>query len=266
MQLSIIIPTFNRKQKLQKLIKSIFVNEKKLLKNVEVIIINDGSTDNTSNFISQLNFKNLRAYNIQNSGRSYALLKGILYAKGKFTIFMDDDDFFYKNSIKTIKEDIEFNQNINCFIYNVKLKKKRNLNISQNKVFRSYFHFRSKYFIFRDLKEVIETKFLKQVVKKILFQSLKTRIPTGYIFAKLSKEFSLKWIFKDKKIIKINYLSDGISNNLQILNKADLKYVISFYQLLLHEKNINFFYKFYCFINLIKYKIRLNYKKIAKFY
>ena len=99
---SVILPSYNRFDSLLNSIKSI--NEQ-THKNIEIIVINDGSTDkrydeyvfdNNVNLISlKENSVNLKGY-FSDSIRNY----GIAESKGKYIAFLDDDDYWFPNKIE----------------------------------------------------------------------------------------------------------------------------------------------------------------------
>lgn len=87
---SVIIPTFNRAQCIKRAILSIF-NQK--YTDLEIIVVNDGSKDNTSEIISSLQDRRLRLIcHETNKGLAAARNTGINNAEGKFITFLDDDD------------------------------------------------------------------------------------------------------------------------------------------------------------------------------
>ena len=88
--ISVIIPTFNRAHCIEKAILSIF---KQKYTNFEIIIVNDGSTDDTLEIISSLQDKRLRLIcHERNKGLAVARNTGINNAKGEFITFLDDHD------------------------------------------------------------------------------------------------------------------------------------------------------------------------------
>lgn len=107
MRLSIFTPTYNRKEQLQFLYKSIIESLKDISKNdfVEWIIIDDGSTeDNTSiidSFIENNIFK-IKYYKQENGGKHTAFNKAIGLAESDIFICIDDDDQLTKNAISDI--------------------------------------------------------------------------------------------------------------------------------------------------------------------
>lgn len=89
---SVIIPTYNRVNLLHRAIKSVL---KQTYQIFELIIVDDGSSDNTDQVVT--NFSDSRIHYIRlnnNRGKSIALNEGIKASKGEFLIFLDDDDEF----------------------------------------------------------------------------------------------------------------------------------------------------------------------------
>lgn len=95
-KISVIIPVYNTNPEfLQKAINSV-VNQ--TYKNIEVIIVNDGSTDNnTLNFLKTLDNKNINIINQENKGAGGARNTGINSATCDYIGFLDADDWLDKN-------------------------------------------------------------------------------------------------------------------------------------------------------------------------
>ena len=98
---SIIIPTYNRCQLVQKTIESIMAQD---FSEWECIIINDGSTDNTAEIIPEFirNDQRFSFVNQMNSERAISRNNGAKLAKGKYFIFLDSDDLFENNHLKQL--------------------------------------------------------------------------------------------------------------------------------------------------------------------
>lgn len=92
MKISIIIPVYNRQKTIKKCIKSV-VNQ--TYKELEIIIINDGSTDNSLYIINSFLSKDKRmiVINQDNTGVENARFNGIKSATGDFLMFVDSDDY-----------------------------------------------------------------------------------------------------------------------------------------------------------------------------
>ena len=92
MKFSIIIPVYNAEKYIDKCLDSII---KQTYKNFEVIIINDGSFDNSMKIIHKYETKDKRfkCYSKKNGGLSDARNYGINYVKGNYLLFVDADDY-----------------------------------------------------------------------------------------------------------------------------------------------------------------------------
>lgn len=99
MQLSVIIPSYNRAQSLQRALTSVF-NQSSAVD--EVIVIDDGSTDNTLELVQQ-NFPQVKLIQQVNQGVSAARNTGIQAANFEWIALLDSDDEWLPEKIKTIK-------------------------------------------------------------------------------------------------------------------------------------------------------------------
>lgn len=106
---SIIVPCYNAESYIKKCLESIFLQT---YINIEIIIINDGSTDNSLNICQELQKqdKRIRIINQENKGASIARLEGIKQAKGEYLSFVDSDDFIEPDYIELLVYAIEKHQ------------------------------------------------------------------------------------------------------------------------------------------------------------
>lgn len=107
MLISIIIPTFNRIDFLKKAIASV---QKQTYKNYELIIVDDGSTDKTSEFLETL--CDIKIITQENTGVAAARNAGIKIASGEYIAFLDSDDIWLEHKLKTQVEWLESNPSI----------------------------------------------------------------------------------------------------------------------------------------------------------
>ena len=91
MDLSIIIPIYNGALLVDRCLDNIFSQSTQF--SYEVIIVDDGSTDNTVELIKARKEPNIVLYQQQNAGPAVARNKGVELAKGKYVAFMDADDY-----------------------------------------------------------------------------------------------------------------------------------------------------------------------------
>ena len=106
--ISIIVPIYNVEQYLNRCIESL-VNQ--TYTNLEILLIDDGSTDNSGTLAEKWisNDQRIKVYHKKNGGLSDARNYGIKYAKGKYLSFVDSDDYvdmrfieiLYKTCIET---------------------------------------------------------------------------------------------------------------------------------------------------------------------
>ncbi|HBV7137893.1 TPA: glycosyltransferase, partial [Klebsiella pneumoniae] len=105
MKLSIIIPCYNCAERINKLLMQIYPQVEDN-DNVEVILVNDGSTDNTKDVISaflQNNDSNkFLLITTQNKGAAAAREKGLEFATGEYVFFCDSDDLISHKFVQTI--------------------------------------------------------------------------------------------------------------------------------------------------------------------
>lgn len=97
---SVIVPTHNRAEMLVKAIDSIF---RQSYKNIEVIIVANGCTDNTPEVVKSLQekYKNIHFLNFPESiGGAEARNRGVDIIKGEYVAFLDDDDEWLKDKLE----------------------------------------------------------------------------------------------------------------------------------------------------------------------
>jgi len=115
--LSIIIPLYNTEKYIGQCLSSILDNDadKSLY---EVIVVDDGSTDNSPTVVSDYIISNpiLKLIRQDNLGVSVARMNGVSHAKGNYIWFIDSDDYLKKDSIKDILLTLESNPEIDTFI------------------------------------------------------------------------------------------------------------------------------------------------------
>ena len=112
--LSIILPVFNEAQTINALVDEISVHLTKYIKDFEIIIVDDGSTDNTSSIIKDMtkampNFK-IVTHEV-NKGYGYAIKSGIKASSKDWVFIMDADGQFRIDSFETFwknKQDNDF--------------------------------------------------------------------------------------------------------------------------------------------------------------
>ena len=92
--LSVIVPAYNEEKRLPKTLQEIDKYLRGRDYNYEIIVVNGGSTDRTSDIVRQMmpEIKNLKLLEVKNLGKGYAVREGMLRAKGKYRVFTDADN------------------------------------------------------------------------------------------------------------------------------------------------------------------------------
>lgn len=112
---SIVIPSYNRAHMLPGAIRSIL---DQTYQNLEIIIVNDGSTDNTYNAIEELVAGNsrIKAYHKQNEGIADTLNYGFRRTNGKYVTWNSDDNYYHKTAIERMATYLDLNADVD-FVY-----------------------------------------------------------------------------------------------------------------------------------------------------
>ena len=92
--ISVVVPVYNVEKYVKECIESILEQS---FKNFELIIVNDGSTDNSLNRVLEFKDDRIVLINQKNMGLSGARNTGIHHAKGKYITFIDSDDWISKD-------------------------------------------------------------------------------------------------------------------------------------------------------------------------
>ena len=98
--LSIIVPVYNGEKSIEKCINTIL--NMKSIDNIEVIAVDDGSTDNTKEILNKLKKcnNNLKVITSNNKGVSSARNEGIYKSNGEWLCFVDSDDIIEQTYLK----------------------------------------------------------------------------------------------------------------------------------------------------------------------
>ncbi len=114
--LSVIIPVFNAEEYLETSVLSVLDQD---FKDLEIIIINDCSTDKSGDICDSftLKYNNVNViHQKENRGVSASRNRGLQEAQGSYSIFLDSDDYLYKNSLSGLAKLIEEKPQTDVFI------------------------------------------------------------------------------------------------------------------------------------------------------
>lgn len=107
-KVSIVVPSYNRKECLPRIINSLLKQAHYIS---EIIIVDDGSTDGTFEFLGSICHPLIKPYRIQNSERAAARNYGAAFSTGEYINFFDSDDYAYPNHCETAIQIADRNSN-----------------------------------------------------------------------------------------------------------------------------------------------------------
>lgn len=154
--ISVIIPVYNAQDGIKRCVDSL-LNQS--FKNFEIILLNDGSKDDSLNILKEyeLKYSFIRVIDKQNEGVAVTRNKGILLAEGEYTMFMDNDDFVDSDYIETFYQAIH-EKKLDLVIGGYKRVNQDNQIIFSQDIQQSEW---SKYIIMAPWAKIYRTEFLK---------------------------------------------------------------------------------------------------------
>ena len=109
MEISVVVPAYNSENFIAETLDCLL---NQTLKDIQIIVVNDGSTDGTGAIIDSYAAKHANILPIyqENSGVSAARNNGIEHAEGKYIMFLDSDDLLSRDALEKIRDALERNQ------------------------------------------------------------------------------------------------------------------------------------------------------------
>jgi len=224
-KISIIIPVYNGEAFLQETLISI---QNQDFKDIEIIIIDDKSTDNSTILIKELMKTEPRIsfyQNEENKGPLYTKKKGILAAKGKYVMIIDDDDKFlqrdaftslYEEAEKFNLDILEFKSILSTSLLNIDQYNKtgkENYSILYQNELNNYMYFPG----FLGVIEKYDNKKVNHFVKTILYVNILEQIDDKYFNIRINYYEDYMFFFlltrnakSLKKIDRIFYLKEKV--------------------------------------------------------
>ena len=194
---SVLMTVFNHQNYVKNSVKSILSQN---FKRFEFILIDNGSTDNSTKIIKSFKDKRVKKIYLKNNiGRTKCLNYGLKHCRGKYIAVLDSDDVAKKNRINIQYKALENDSNLwligsNYNLINTSNKKIGQSNIDQN------LNNRPRKIIFKNLIAHSTVMFRKKLLKKIGLYPKEFQYAQDYAFyLKTIKNFKIK-ILKEKLI------------------------------------------------------------------
>lgn len=126
MKISIVVPIYNMEESLENCIVSIL---KQSFKDFELILVDDGSSDNSFEICKKYaaKYTNIIAYHQDNAGSGPARNAGIRIARGEYLLFIDSDDVLIDNALDILNKITSDNLDLYVFGYRVVYKSGKNI-------------------------------------------------------------------------------------------------------------------------------------------
>lgn len=109
-KVSIVVPTYNRADVLGRAIKSVL---SQTLQDWELIIVDDGSTDDTRSVVGEYSDERIYYLYQENQGANAARMTGVRMARGEYISFLDSDDRFHEDYLSTVADSLR-QENESC--------------------------------------------------------------------------------------------------------------------------------------------------------
>lgn len=270
--ISVIVPVYNVAQYLEKSIASI---RQQTYQNLEIILVDDGSTDESGKIAEELALadKRVKVYHQMNQGQSQARNYGRDIANGQYLIFIDSDDYIHPDMIATlyqqlVREDADVSS---CGVMNVY----SNSETPQSSNIDNYFVCDSKKFLSEYLVgEKIPGSICNKLIKRDIAKHLS--FPKGKIYEDAYYHFDLIKVAK-KYVVNTKphyfYFHRGDSSTTKPFSEKDLScvdvyetfynYVMSYYPELKKEAFFRLTHAY--FVVLDKMLLDENFKEFKDF-
>lgn len=112
-KISVILPVYNSQNYIKEAVESVLVQT---FTDFELIVVNDGSTDNTLNILNQFEDLRIRIITQDNLGPGAARNNALKIAQGEYVMYLDSDDWFYPNALEiAYREATRFNTDLTFF-------------------------------------------------------------------------------------------------------------------------------------------------------
>jgi len=238
---SVIIPTKNRSHCIERTLKSVYNQS---IKNIEIIIIDDASTDNTSDIINRhQNREKISIRYIKNeisAGGAVARNQGAELAKGKYISFLDSDDEWLPNHLSVGIKLLETNKSDG--VYGAFYTQNKGGELSANNIKEKPFDMNMADYIFSGIGDTRTSTFIFQskCFKAVMFDEKQHKHQDWDLAIRFEKQFKLT-INKERTVI-LHYDSNNRMSG--SLNHDATEYLLSKHGDSTKPKNLVNFYLF----------------------
>lgn len=131
--ISVIIPAFNAEKTILQTIKSV---QEQTFSDLELIVINDGSTDKTLELVNSIDDCRIKIFSYVNGGLSTARNRGMTQARGEYITFLDADDLWAKDILEELLAALQNNPKAGvAYCWTYYMYEEKNLNYPSTPVY-----------------------------------------------------------------------------------------------------------------------------------
>ena len=270
MKISILTATYNRAKFLDKLYTSILVNSNNTNMEIEWLIMDDGSTDNTKILVE--NYEKERIIDVKyfyqkNQGKMAALNNLLKYVTGDWILECDSDDFLVSNSLKIIENSIEKCEKLEKIYAMVFLKydqKGNNMgnNFPQNNYESTMFNLYFKEGVTGEKALVFNSNIRKNYMYEL--EKNEKFVTEARMYHKIDLNYKVECF--NEKIMICEYRPDGYSQNIKrIFKENPYGYYNYFKEIFEHDlKKVNWKKRLYLYKHYILFSVLTKEKHVIK--
>ena len=225
-QISVVIPVFNKGFILNETLNSVL---QQTFTNYEIIIVNDGSTDNSLEVLSKIKDSRIQIFSQKNKGAAAARNLGIEKSNSEFIAFLDADDYWFPNHLEELVKLSKQFQNCGSYCSRYQIKNTKNSvvnpkfkNISEdfNGIVENYFASNHPFKINITLNQMIPKNIL---IEMNCFTEEITNGQDLELWTKIAIQYSVALHNKTTAVYN-NYLPNTLSkNSIKTMKLMDFK-------------------------------------------
>lgn len=218
---SIIIPVYNNEKYIQECLSSVLCQT---FKNIEVIVIDDGSTDRTLDICQKMSEadKRIKVFNKRNEGVSMARNAALKHISGDYIMFLDSDDKYFSNTVENMLNTIKkYNADIAICSFTEDLNYINNskivfncINNNQNYINHLLFNPEVKGFVWNKI-------YKKNLFSNVNFPNELNVCEDLYLNCLIAKKYNPKVVVFNEKLYFYRNNQDSATRNISNLFKHD---------------------------------------------
>lgn len=176
-KVSIVVPIYNGEKSIEKCLNNLL---KQTLKEVEIVCVNDGSTDNSLKILKEFaaKYSNIKVVSQKNSGLSAARNTGIENASSLYVMFCDDDDIFMPSMCERMVRAMN-DERVDMAACGTRVKYKAHSEIAESDIRYYRIKFAGRHYINENITSKTDVSVCDKIFRKDILEKYKIRFPEG---------------------------------------------------------------------------------------